>query len=818
MLEGALADPGTAWRCPVQTGTGLGWGRVVGPWIGVAVGLAGCGPGAEVPADRVERAGSTASMARSDDRPEIVTLSADTVDGFVAARSVGLNLVARGDASVTEMCITTALRCVDWVPFEAKPTLALPETGAAFTLRAWVRDAEGRISPVQTASVRVDRRPPRAGALSFTPGEAAVTLRWSGYADAGVGALHYRVVGRPGEISPQCERAEALVWEGRDQTVTFTGLGAGTTTFRLCARDALGNGDVGQTIRATPNADVTPPVVDVLQAVPDAPWVGARAIELVAAVSDASAVRRACVTEALPCAAWRDWGGPADPVLPHTLSAGQGEKDVYVVFRDDWGNESAPASLRVGLDTSAPSNGSLSLSALAGAAGLSWSGFGDLGSGVAGYVVLRELDRAPGSCSEGVEVYRGPGLSFVDAGRTGGLRVGYRVCAFDGVGNVSSGATGNVTPLDELDAPVISQITVADCLPAVSDRYVSLDIAASDASGLARMCVSNSPSCSGWRSFQASSMWTLEAGAHGPRSVYVWLEDGLGNRSAAPAVATIDFAPDADRDGYADGFDCDDSDADLTVCTLPACMAEESCAAALAAHPGAQDGAYPIDPGGLAPFFADCAMEEGGWTELQMTDSQQLVMLQAGPTNPWSKCADDAAAPFAHIAGEASVVPDRRIAATTELALSYAQPSTGDVYSEEQMDALRDVFTELHSGTRMVGSVADDDSTASTPVPFHDLWILSDEGRALLLTPGLNGECGGPTPITEWPRAGSQTQTVLWGTDPADLELRGQFTGVSLGDLAPLDPEFLLPDRVRGYVNSGGGVAFGWEDATFLLR
>ena len=741
--------------------------------------------------------------------------------GFVSDRALSLTVGATGEAAVTELCLSTALRCDAWRPFDSKPTLVLPATGRRFTVRAWVRDAEGRISPVVTAPITVDRRPPTAGALSYTPGEASVTLSWSGYADAGVGDLSYRVVGRPGEISPLCDRDETLVWEGRGESVTFPGLGAGTTTFRLCARDGLGNADTGQTIRTTPLDDLTPPRVDVFEAAPDVAWVGARPILVNAVVTDASTVTRACVTETLPCEAWRDWTGEPAALLSHTLSTGEGEKTVYGVFRDDWGNESAPTPLVIGLDNTAPSNGELALSAVAGGASVAWSGFEDLGAGLYEYVVMRELDRAPVNCGAGVEVYRGPGPSFIDDGLTGGVRVGYRVCAVDRVGNLSSGATGNVTPLDELDAPVIAQITLADCLPAVSDRYVSLDIAASDASGLARMCVSDSPSCSGWRSFQASSMWTLEAGAHGPRSVYVWLEDSLGNRSAAPAVATIDFAPDADRDGYADGFDCDDSDADLTVCTLPACMAEESCAAALAAHPGAQDGAYPIDPGGLAPFFADCAMEEGGWTELQMTDSQQLVLIENSPDNPWKKCADDAAAPFAHIAGEDSATPDRRTGVHTYVALSYAQPSTGDVYSEEQIDALRDVFAELSGATRMVGSVADDDmhaTTSPTVVPRHDLWIVNDEGDELLLTPGFNGECGGAVPLTEWPRAGSATQSVLWGTEPGDLELRGQYTVVTIGDLSPLDPAFLLPDQVHAYTATGGGVAFGWEDATFLLR
>lgn len=787
------------------------------------LGLGACGGSEGAPTDAPAAApGPAAPMgsaaARAGGRPVIDALTADTLRGFVAERSVSLRLEASGAAEVTEMCLSTALRCWDWVPYDPAPVFALPSVGRNFTVRAWVRDAEGRSSAMQRVSVAVDGLAPAPGTVGWTPGDGAITLNWAGFSDAGVGGLRYRVVGRPGPISPACDAVEPLSWAGEGQTVTFTGIGADTTTFRLCAEDAFGNADTGLTVRTTPLVDTVPPVVTALSVEPEGDWVGARAVRLRAEVTDQSPIRRACLTETLPCAAWTDWGGDPAVLLRYTLSPLDGQKTVYAVFRDDWGVESAPAPVVVGLDTTPPTNGALSLTAAAGGAALSWSGFEDLASGVQDYLVVRDLDRAPTSCFAGVEVYRGADTRFVDSGLVGGLRVGYRVCALDGVGNRSSGATGNVTPLDELDPPVISEITVGDCAQVVSDRYVELHIAASDISGITRMCVSNGPSCGTWRSFQASSMWSLDAGAYGPRSVYVWLEDRLGNRSAAPSVVTVGFAADADRDGYADGFDCDDSDADVSVCSLPACMAGESCAALLAEHPGAQDGAYPLDPGGLAPFFADCAMEEGGWTELQMTDSQQLVLHESGPANPWRKCADDAAAPFAHIDGEDRATPDRRTSRHTYLPLSYAQPSTGSVYTEEQVDALRDIFTELHSATRMVGSLADDDSTVSTPVPYHDLWIVNDEGVELLLTPGFNGECGGAVAGSEWPRAGTMTQTVLWGTSAEDLELRGQYTGLALRDLSPLDPAFLLPDQVHSYVNSGGGVAFGWEDAVFLVR
>ena len=501
--------------------------------------------------------------------PTIVSVTVGDGSGWVSERATAVTIKGSDDVGVAALCVSTTTRCMGWVAAGQSINVTLPRGVGPHTVRAWARDHAGNISRMASTSVRLDGQAPVDGTVVLTAISGGITVSWAGFSDAGRGVDHYRVVGRASEVAPVCSGEEELEWEGSGGSVSFSGLGAGTYSFRVCAVDPFGRSSTGTIARGTAGSEGGAPVVENFGLESGVSYTATRAVTLAAEVSDDSLVTRMCFSEANSCTAWVDYA----PTYAFNLSGGEGAKTVNAWFRDVWGNENVPVSAVINLDTTPPTNGTVTGTPGAGQAALSWSGFADVGSGVREYIVVRDIDRAPASCSVGTEVYRGTSTSYTDAGLFTGQRYGYRVCAVDNLDQVSSGANVNVTPLDELDAPAVSGVVLAGGLSAVHDRYVTLDISASDPSGLSRMCISNTPTCGTWRSYQASSYWTLEAGSYGSRTVYVWLEDGLGNQNLSPTSASIQFAPDADGDGFADGADCDDGNPAIHPGASSACAA-----------------------------------------------------------------------------------------------------------------------------------------------------------------------------------------------------------------------------------------------------
>ena len=149
--------------------------------------------------------------------------------------------------------------------------------------------------------------------------------------------------------------------------------------------------------------------------------------------------------------------------------------------------------------------------------------------------------------------------------------------------------------------------------------------------------------------------------------------------------------------------------------------------------------------------------------------------------------------------------------------LAYRNPQTLAVYTAEQTDALRAVIHELSVTTRMVAVTADDDDGdwQNTMLSGHEVYIMGTSMAWTLLTPGSDGDCGGGN--GSYPLANSQAGFYLWNQSAASCEVDGQ-TGLTNADLTGLGPGDLLPYEVRLAVFTGGGVAFGWEKQSFLVR
>jgi len=179
---------------------------------------------------------------------------------------------------------------------------------------------------------------------------------------------------------------------------------------------------------------------------------GAAAIRSIAATLTLSPVEygggaiRMCVSNTPKCTAWvafaktRSW----------KLTTGNGKKTVYAWFGDARGNAtpaSKPYTDTIIVDPIAPVNGRLRATPGAGQIALSWDTFSDPLSGIDRYKLVYAIGAAPASCAKGKVIHEGGSTTRIFT-HTGLIykTYGYRVCAIDKAGNVSTGATWSGKP------------------------------------------------------------------------------------------------------------------------------------------------------------------------------------------------------------------------------------------------------------------------------------------------------------------------------------------------------------------------------------
>jgi len=164
-----------------------------------------------------------------------------------------------------------------------------------------------------------------------------------------------------------------------------------------------------------------------------------RSVRLNVTATDASPVMM-CVsnTSGSPCSPWEPYYSPKD----WTLTAGDGTKTVYVWLKDIEGNETvAPLSDTIILDTTAPTDGLLTVTEGNGEIILNWIRFSDgNGSGIASYKLVYSQTGSPANCSGTGVTFPGTDTTYTHTVASGQTYY-YRVCATDGAGFSSSGVT-----------------------------------------------------------------------------------------------------------------------------------------------------------------------------------------------------------------------------------------------------------------------------------------------------------------------------------------------------------------------------------------
>jgi len=577
---------------------------------------------------------SAAGVSATDTAPPRITALA-TSDGlpWTATREVQLRVVAEDDVGVDQVCVSDTARraaaCAPWGPLRDPQPLTLAARQGPRLIRAWARDAAGNTSAAAPLEVLLDSRGPEGGVVVATPAPGAVQLAWSGVRDAGTGVGAYWVMGRAGARAPRCGAAEGRLWEGTRTEVTISGVDSGPWALRICATDRAGNPSTGIVVRASGLFEADAPVAAPLVLAGGAAATPTRTVTVEATVTDASGLRRMCLSEeatsAEGCAPYVSFAAES----AHTLSGGSGPKVLRAWFEDVHGNRSAAAEGAITFDAERPEDGLLELTPIAGGLEVRWAGFTDAHTAVARSHVRWAADRAPASCAEGSV----GGVTSGDRLTLRGLplgRVGVRVCAEDAAGNLSVGATARAEVRAELDPPQITALVLNDGVDFTTASRVRLQLSATDSSGVAEMCVSDGPSCGAWRAFTADSTWTVPASS-GWHTAHVWLRDGLGNESASPTTAQIERGVDGDGDGVISTRDCDDADAAVRPGGVETCDGrDEDC-------DGQIDEADAVDAGLV---YADADADGAG----DPTRSQRACAPPAGWTRDARDCDDGDAA------------------------------------------------------------------------------------------------------------------------------------------------------------------------------
>ncbi|MCP4873359.1 MAG: hypothetical protein GY898_32105 [Proteobacteria bacterium] len=248
-----------------------------------------------------------------------------------------------------------------------------------------------------------------------------------------------------------------------------------------------------------------------------------------------------------------------------------------------------------------------------------------------------------------------------------------------------------------------------------------------------------------------------------------------------------------------------------------------SCAALVEAVPGIADGDYWIDAGSLTepPFVVACdnSSDGGGWIRLSMDDSDGILAVSREIDNPWTKCDDDAAFNYAHVASEDDVFEDHILDENDlrAIPIGYIHPDTGAAYDDSQMAALRALVGELHPGVRMLATVGDDDGGDWQDGGGGGLEVYATQadGTWFLLTPGTGGDCGGG--VDEWPTPDSTSSHYLWASNP-DFSVTMGDVGEDPVELGGLPADAVIPAVVQAAIYTGGGISWGYNTDVFRVR
>jgi VCBS repeat-containing protein len=458
------------------------------------------------------------------------------VDGDATATgALGVSLALGATdalAGVTDMRLANeAAPSGAWEPFATSKTWSLSAGDGIKTVYAQFRDAAGNESPAVSDTIFLDTNAPTGtvtidgGAAEATSIDVAVDL--SAADGAGTGVTEMRLSNDGTNWAAWMPFAPATPWTLQP--------GTGVRSVYAQFRDAVGNASatVSDDILLT-TPDLTPPSGTV--AIDgDAAFANRLSVTLSLSASDdrGGPVEMCVSNDAGSCAVWE----PFAATKAWALLPGDGTKTVYVRFRDDAGNVSAPVSDGITLDTVPPS---VAIAAVLTPTNRDVQQIG--GTAEAGAVVTVAVDTG-GTVGP---IARPTPTSWTSS--VSGLVLGTNTLtatATDAAGNAAQAQAQIARVANSLPAPI------ADALALDEDTSGTSQVQPNDPDGLDThtYAVETSP-LHGSASVSATGLVSYSPAAdyHGPDAVVVRVTDSLGGSATATvdvSVSPVNDAPSA---------------------------------------------------------------------------------------------------------------------------------------------------------------------------------------------------------------------------------------------------------------------------------
>jgi hypothetical protein len=225
---------------------------------------------------------------------------------------------------------------------------------------------------------------------------------------------------------------------------THTGLANGTTYhYIVTSINSYGESIESNEISSAPGSIDTNPPTGSITINNNSVYTTTTSVTLSLSSSSSRGVSQMCISNTTTCSLWE----PYTTSKSWTLTTGDGLRFVYAWFKDSTGtSNTSPYLAAITLDTTPPTDGTLTATAGNEQVSLSWNGFSDVTSGIGGYKLVYSSISTPDTCSSGTQVYSGSDTSYTHTSLTNDTTYYYRVCAIDNVGNVSAGSSGSVIP------------------------------------------------------------------------------------------------------------------------------------------------------------------------------------------------------------------------------------------------------------------------------------------------------------------------------------------------------------------------------------
>lgn len=441
--------------------------------------------------------------------------------------SVSLTLSASDSTGgVSQMCISNSTSCSSWLTYATSYTWTLGSGSGTKTVYVWFKDSYGNVSAANSDSIIVDTTKPTNGTVSVAGTGGGATVSWTGFTDSGAGISSYTLVQASGTTAPTASCTGTATWTGSETSKVLTGLTNGSTyTWRVCATDAAGNISTGSTASVTVAPEYVAPT-GTISLNSGATYTNSKTVTATLSATDDSGVTYACLSNTSSCSTWftmttsKSW----------TLS-GTGAKTVYAWFKDTYGNISTATTDAITVDTTKPTDGTVTTTGSNGALAVSWAAATDT-YGIASYKLVYGTSSPSTSCASGTSAYEGSNTSATLSGLTNGTTYYVRVCATDNAGNVSTGGSGSGVPAPEYNKPT-GTISLNSGATWTNNKSVTVTSSATDDTGVAQMCFStSSTTCSSWVTYATTGTGTISATA-GTRTLYGWFKDTYGTVSEA---------------------------------------------------------------------------------------------------------------------------------------------------------------------------------------------------------------------------------------------------------------------------------------------